>query len=451
MGDKASYNRYKKRMKQVRTEAYYKEQEKLGKILLKKTYAGKVLKNNGYKIYNINEANETFRRVMKLDEITEIPGIYFVTEKDESGKVQLVEKIKKITKDNYWNGFYYPIWKNLNDSEKIKCLEWMFEKENKSKQLGIKKISYFPEEEEYVGYANGYYMGHKDTLYLSLDSLDKSYSNVFIPHVLAHELMHARQKQYVKDYSLGDSADFYTLSQTRFGHTDENELIVDYKLDYATQYALYRVNLSEKAAELHGLKMVKKFIEMNQKEFGVDVKNLKDFLYFKNMFLFQKTKRLKDSEKFDSTNGILTNEDVVLNGQSENLLKLMMLREYYQFENETFKNAKKVADMEIDKANKQYSRGEITYDELMKKLEEYLSDTERYKSYLSENEEKLSMIKATFFETLKEGKLSTSFDEKEEFKPLHLIDEEAKEFSLPKWLKTDEIRNHETNKDLKKL
>ncbi|MBR4124291.1 MAG: hypothetical protein IKR12_01830, partial [Clostridia bacterium] len=121
----------------TKQEKYIKEQKKFGKFLAKEKYAGKVLKQHGYEIFDIHQANEDFRKVMKLDEITEIAGVYVTKEKQKNGRNKTIEHIEPITKANFWNAFYLPIWKNLQDNEKIKSLEWFFETENEKRNLGI--------------------------------------------------------------------------------------------------------------------------------------------------------------------------------------------------------------------------------------------------------------------------------------------------------------------------
>ena len=90
--------------KEERRQAYFDLQEKHGKFLQKNFFAAKLLYSNGIKIFNLNQANESLRNLLKLDEITEIDAIY---KKDENGIK--TEEIEKITKQNFYNAFYSPI------------------------------------------------------------------------------------------------------------------------------------------------------------------------------------------------------------------------------------------------------------------------------------------------------------------------------------------------------
>ena len=295
----------------TKQEKYIKEQKKFGKFLAKEKYAGKVLKQHGYEIFDIHQANEDFRKVMKLDEITEIAGVYVTKEKQKNGRNKTIEHIEPITKANFWNAFYLPIWKNLQDNEKIKSLEWFFETENEKRNLGIKEIGYFPAQNGFENCA-GYYDYDKKYLYLDLCLLDPEFPNIFgcwkdganfaLMHFLAHELMHARQGKYVKNFKpLEMPTDLYTLSQS---HELLNGYTRAYDFNSSVEHAILRASLPEKAAELQGLKLCKKFLELNEKKFGVDQNGRKIFEKYKRGLLFTKLVYNKKKKQYNPAYGV---------------------------------------------------------------------------------------------------------------------------------------------------
>lgn len=440
---------------QKRQKDYLEDQRNLGKFLENNTYVGKVLKENNYQIFDIHQAQEDFRKVMGLDKIKEIAGVYTTTKFKKDMAVKS-EHIVKITKANFWNAFYEPIWKNLTDSEKIKSFEWMFETINEKYNLGIKHINYFINDDFGIDivlkkdweHLNGLYNFEQNMLFLNLDRLSKPNSYFAIPLTLAHELMHARQGKYVKNFDYKNPRDFYTLTQTELASISHVDLTLSYHLDYATEYALYRVSKSEKVAELMGLKTINKIRKLNQEQFGknklVDKNINNSFEIIKNEMLFSDTKKYGKGKhrRFEATDGIITNEEIVLKGQSENLLKLIVLKNFYESEKEALSYSQKFTKEQIDELIKKYNDDFSTYDEFLneygEKKQALDEEFERLENCIIEDEEKLSLIKATFLSTLKYGKIPENFDAKKEFEILNLIEEPNIVYSLPRWLHQDE-------------
>ena len=451
------YHEHKDEIKhQKRKEEYLTNQREYGEFLENNTYVGKILKENGYQIFDIRQAQEDFRKVMKLDKINEIAGVYHTTKFKKDMPVK-TEHIERITKANYWNAFYEPIWENLSDSEKIKSLEWMFEDINEKYNLGIKQIDYFipndldtldmiPEKD--LPNTGGAFVNSEDNvekiLFLNLDFLSEPLSFFKMPATLAHELMHARQKKYVSNFNYENPRDFYTLSQTEFGKISFFELSLQYKLNDATEFALYRVCQSEKTAELMALKTISKFKKLNEQKFGknklIDKSIDASFNVLKNDILFEDTAKTgkKNHKRFEQTLGIVTNEQVVLHGQSENLLKLIILKNFYDFEKQALVYSQECTKKEIYSLKEDFKNNKIGFDEFNKKSSDLKDEYDRLTFEIYDDEEKLSFIKSTFISTLKNGKLPEDFDEKKEFAVLNLIEEPKKEYSLPKWLHEDE-------------
>ena len=412
---------------QERHQVYLEEQKTFGEFLEKNTFAGKVLKENGYQIFDVHQAQEDFRKVMGLDGITEIAGTYTTTKFENDMPIK-TKHTKKITKSNFWNAFYEPIWKNLTVSEKIRSLEWMFERINQKYDLGIKRINYIIDNQmiDAVILENdwknlkGAYNNKQNLLFLNLDFLLKSEISYFsVPLTLVHELMHARQHKYIKDFDFNRPKDFYTLSQTDRAKIPTLDLRFLYHLDYSTVYALYRTSKSEKAAELMGLKTINKILKLNQKDFEpnelIDRSINSTYKIIKNGILFGnlEIEKIENKKKIKPTEGIVLNEKAVLRGQSENLLKLVILKNYYEDKLDV-----------IEQLNEQ---------EISSKI----------KKQISSYKKKLRMIKSTFMSTLKKGHLPEKFNAKKEFAVLNLIEEPEKVYSLPRWLQKDEDEKRE--------
>lgn len=440
---------------QKRQKEYLEEQRQYGEFLEENTYVGKVLKQNDYQIFDIHQAQEDFRKVMGLDRIKEIAGVYTTTKFKKDMPVKS-EHIVKITKSNFWNAFYEPIWANLSDSEKIKSLEWMFETINEKYNLGIKNINYFANNNlgfDFVikrdwEFLKGFYNHNYNILFLNLDFLKDPKAYFTIPCTLANELMHARQYKYIKNFDYKNPRDFYTLSQTDLGNISFVDLTLSYHLDYATEYALYGVSKSEKVAELMGLKTINKIRKLNLEQFGknklVDKSINSSFEIIKNEMLFSDTEKFGKGKhrRFEVTEGLITNEEIVLKGQSENLLKLIVLKNFYEYEKDALSYRQKFTKEQIDELIKKYNDDFSTYDEFLneygEKRQALYEEFERLENCIREDEEKISLIKATFLSTLKNGNLPENFDEKKEFEILNLIEEPNKKYSLPRWLHQDE-------------
>ena len=441
---------------QKRKKEYDDEQKDFADYISKTLFSAKFLKENGYEIFDIHQANEDFRKVLKLDEINEIAGVY-QTCKVYNGQKKFKEHIVPIKKQNFYNAFYQPIWENLTLAEKIKSLEWMFETINEEHKLGIKGIDYFPNNLMYAEeYMCGYFNSEDNSVYININYLTncvlKEDSYIRVPVHLAHELMHARQQKYANTYNFKNKTDFYTLSQTDLNKGDYETLSVEYGIDYATEFALYRTSLSEKTAELQAYKTIKKYIDINNKTFGKRKIIENDFKSYIWQMLFAETSQRKVGDKaiFEATPSIITNEEIVLKGQTEFLQKLLLLRLFYEYSIEDCNDCKDKTEKDLYKLEEQFLNGEITHEEYSKYNANNKEDLEFNDICIAKCIEKLNFIKATFKQTLKTGKKPDDFDEKVEFEPLKLIDEPKLKYSLPRWLHELEDKNRKNIERQKK-
>ena len=417
---------------------YLEEIKATAQMIKEKTWTGKMLYDNGYEIFDLNQANEDFKKLMGLDEITEIAGVY---EHKVDGKN--VQEIVSIKKNNFYNAFYEPIWQNLTDGEKIKSLIWMFEDINEKYRFDIKELSFFTKFENIDEYDStlGQYDQEENSLYLNLNDLNESSSPLLLIEVLAHELTHARQNQLTQNFDSSKKHTFTELSHTDLGNFDYMDLGVEMHIDEATSYALYRVSQSEKLAEINGLKYVKKYIDLNEKDFGKNEDITKKYETLKHKILFNGTTKYKDGlnrEHFTGTSGILTNEKVILKGQSETLLKLIMLKNFYEYKILEYYNQKADLEKEVFGLRKDFQKDRLTQEEWLDKTEKLETKIQQAAEDMRDARESVTYIKSVFMETIEKGKLPDKFNTRE-FDVLNILDEPKSEYSLPEWLREDEI------------
>ena len=427
-------------------EMNIEEMKATAQLIKESTWAGQFLCDKGYEIFDLNQANDDFRKLMGLDNITEINGVYST---EINGRTE--SKIVSITKSNFYNAFYEPIWENITDAEKIKALEWMFEEINEKYHFGIKEISYFTKFDSVDDYRVqlGAYNKAGNTLYLSLNRLNHPFSPYLICETLAHELTHARQNQFAKQMDKSKKYTFAEVSQSDLGHFDNTDLGLELRLDEAISYALYKVSQSEKSAELNGLKYVKKYIDLNEKTFGKNEEVTDKYEKFKHMILTYGTSKYTDSfqkDHYTVTTGILTNEKVILKGQSETLLKLIMLRNFYEIKIAECYSQKEELKKQILSIRKDFIRDKVTQNDWAEKTNKLQQKLENVACEIKKAKKDVHDIKAIFMETLEKGKLPDSFDIKN-FDVLNILEEPKSEYSLPEWLREDEI---EFNKQLDK-
>ncbi len=429
----------KKSLKQINKEnainKYFENQKNFGEYLRDESFVGYILDKAGYQIYDLNQAHKNFREVLKLDQINEIAGVY-KTRKD--GKI--VEDIVSITKKNFWNAFYEPIWDNLNDADKIKALEWMFE--DICETYNIKtKLTYIPHCEEDNSIYGCFFSEDNSQLFLNLNYINDLYD---IVDTVAHELMHARQAKFAKFYDGKSQKDFYTISQLD-ENAEFNFNYTDMDIEENVKRALYRTSQDEKAAELQGLKTILKYKKWNEEKFGKNKKIDRNVKKFKDQMLLDIITDKKE------TDGIFTNEKITLKNQSENLLKLMMLKTYaedilYQVEDDLEDVKTNIKDL-----NQQYKLKVINNKQYSKKIDEYNEKLkmlkEERKTYIC----KIEYIKSTFVYTLDNGKLPDDFEAEKEFSILKIKVGPKNENSLPKWLRDDEIRYSKKIEDFLKI
>ena len=406
--------------RQNRIKEYEDEQSATADYLSKALLSGKVLKSSGYQIFDVHQANSDFRKVLKLDSINEIAGVYKTIEKNDGPKITN-EHIVKIKKQNFYNAFYRPIWENLTLAEKVKSLEWMFETINEQKNLQVPGIKYFTDDIS-VADDMGYFDPEDNYLFLNLNDLDKKSSYIMLPVTLAHELMHARQEKYAKTINSNKKYDFYTISQTSLNLDNFDEISLEYGLDDATGFALYRTTLSEKTAALQALKTLKKYIELNSKQFGKDKRTNSQFNAYVNETLFEEVDKKNNNSKvhLEPIFGIVTNEKVILKGQSEFLSKLLFLKTYYE-------SHLSLATKELLKLEDLHEKGKICEENYKERQNKLFDDSEYCQN-------KLKIIKRVFKRTLKTGVKPYNFDEEKEFEPLNIKKESESKYSLPKWL-----------------
>lgn len=413
-----------------KSNKFVESQKEYGENIAELYYVGRVLKKNGFEIYDIDQAQKNFRQIMKLDKIDELDGYY---QENKNGDIK--EHFVSITKENFYNAFYEPIWFRLQENEKIKALEWLFEYIKNKHNLDV-KITYLPKEQlfassgtmgiSYDEMRNGKRVGK---IYVNLNQIPYYISPNDLIVTIVHELEHAKQKRFIKNYD-NHKKDFYTISQLSKYYSDKfnlDDIPLDVNDKKILERALYRICEAEKSAELQGIKVLQKIIKQNEKDFGY---NENITLNFKRLM----RELLIGDNPMDikQTDGLFTNEYVVLKGQGDNILKLMMLKTHYE-------EIKKIAEKAINYAT--YQKDKLFQKKLSEQitLKEYMNSKEEFDISLKENtkifenaKDKIEEIKNAVAETYKNGVLPEEFDISKECEVLNITDEKSSKF--PKWL-----------------
>lgn len=420
--------------KEALRKEYFDDQVAYGEFMQKNLFAGKMLKDNGIAIFDTNQANKNFRNLLGLDNIAEIAGVYETLEEGEK-----VQKIESIRKDNFYNAFHMPIWKNLSVAEKVKSLEWMFETICEKHNIGLKHITYIPTADDKDNFEALYGVFRYSVddeeyfepyLFVNINKIEKNGPGLYIT-TLAHELMHARQYNYRNNLrNLDNLYKLYLEYEFINNYFDKKSL----KLDSATRFALYKTCQVEKDAELQGLKYFIKYTKYNREKFGL---NVEDKIELENiiddaLFDYGGTKKRGNKTVFDYSDGIVANEEIVLKGQSSNLLKLSLFMNMLSMDIEDYTYAIADYKMLIAGAKAGVFNKEITKEQAKEKIVRYTKDLKTCQAEKTALNQKIKLAKAAFMEILEKGKLPEYFPESN-FELIG-IKETDNQPQLPKWL-----------------
>ena len=428
------------REREILRKDYFYNQSLYGEFMQKTLFAGKMLKENGIAIFDTNQANKNFRNLLGLDDIKEIAGVYETVENGEK-----VQKIESIRKDNFYNAFHMPIWKNLSVADKVKSLEWMFENICEKYNIDLKHITYIPYPDDMEDYdaLYGFFIYPVDDedyfkpyLFINLNNIDSIGPGLFIT-TIAHELMHARQYIYRNSMKNIDSLYNMYLHYESDGSYFERASL---KLDNATRFAFYKVCQIEKDAELQAIKYYLKYLKYNREKFGPNQEDNTEFedIVDEALFDYGGTRKRGQKTYFNVAQGILTNEEIILKGQSTNLLKLSLFMKITECQIEDYAFAIEDCQMLIRRAKSDARKKLISKEKAEKAVEEYTKDLQELRIEKSIYVEKLRTAKSAFMDTIHNGKLPDYFPESN-FELVGIKDKENKP-KLPKWL--------EQNKDV---
>ncbi len=424
-----------------------KKEEEFGNLILENTVVGKTLEHFGYKIYNLETANKNFRDILGLDDIKDIQVVFPL--EDENG--ELVDTFELISKENYWNAFYEPIWCKIRDVEKVRALEWLFEDFKYKYNLDV-NLTYIPHAKSSVKSevcGSSFSVARtkkgkkgqedivtlKNYIYINLDDIHSDLPYDIVDTII-HELTHARQKKFSKTIQKDKKNNYYTLSQSReFNYTkfDYSEMLIT----EGDKYALYRNSESEKNAELQGLKYLLKFKNMNEKKYGKNLlidKHLEEYKH--DLFV----------NKYEPNYGILLNHIKNFKGQTDVLMKLMMLKVYYTQQKEKLLQQMTNLLWDIDTEKEKLGsngRENMLIKQNIQNIEDKRNDI---KNQYQEVSKKILNISKVFEETMAKGKLPNGFS-KQEFDVLNIKEEDNK-YYLPKKLRDDEIKYTEEINEL---
>ena len=405
-------------IKYAKQQKLFNAQMEYNNYLRKNLYAAKLLYKNGISICDINQANKDFRKLLKLDEITEINGRYkqFEYTKFKEYNVQ-------ITKENFYNAFFTSIWHNLTLPERIKILEWMFETINEKYNLNIKHITYIP---DYVSGMDtqlilGWYYAKYNEFFLNINSLKCATQYSYIVAV-AHELMHARQRKYIKHInSQNGNKQFGDYENFLFHESKNGSYYFNNKIEKKLRLALYRTCQAERDATLQGLKYALKYEELNRKKFGFDRCSA---------YLLE----LADIILFSERSGIVYKEQVDLKGHSKTLLKLSSIMEISKDRIEFYAEGEKKYRQQKDEIIKSFIDSSFDFHE---QIEEYTEMIAFFTNNRKMNEAKYKLAKSYFTEILETGMLPDNFSE--DFLKEFGYKNDIKQPTLPKWLHSNKL------------
>lgn len=149
----------------------------------------KIFLDEGFIPEDYLEADAFIKSLFKVGEVDSFDVSVKIRDTTDN---KLKPQILKITKSNFYQGFYAPIWNNLNLSEKLNVALWTFN--FCKKRLGIvnKSILFFPYDED--GWKDGGYSAFNDSkIFINIKSVLDSGNALWISNIIAHELTHAKQ------------------------------------------------------------------------------------------------------------------------------------------------------------------------------------------------------------------------------------------------------------------
>src|SRR5574344_1470785 len=405
-------------------EEYNKQLEKFGKYLENMTLAGSILKKNGYQIFDVNQASQDFRKVMKLDEINSFSVKYCAV---QDGK--RAYKTLEINRQNYWNAFYETIWNKLDIQKKLLATEWLFEAIVKQYDINTRGLRYFPrtrEEFNNCGYSS---CDKRPIVFFNIDlTFFKQYDVYATINVIVHELEHIKQQMYISAVGSQKNNDFYTKYLENiyyYGILSDQGLL---NLDREKQCQYYFCLPYEKSAELQSFKRILKYKELNEQKFGKNETINKNVDKYISEGLFDKGHREKPKNGkyyYYPASGIIYNERHTFNGHADVPMKIFMLRNLNSglyFDADANLEQRK-SELEKVKQNKTASQ-----DELSKALHGVKEAKDRKIEIFNKDQK----YKKAFNYFLKYNKLPKDFDKKE-FDMLGIDD--SKTVELPRYLK----------------
>ena len=423
-------------LRQIRKDAYNKNMAEYFEYIKTRTFVGQVLVENGYDIFDVNQAEHDFRKIMGLDKITEIAGVYYSNQIDSDGAKETKQNIISIGKGNFWQAFYSPIWKNLTPAEKIKSLEWMMESINQQYDLNLKPMQYIPEFGDDSSLI-GFYSIDKNRIYINLNfvlSMESAYEGIV---AIGHETTHARQHKNIPYLKDGQKTDVYTLALSQQIFNKSNFSVKGASEE--DNYALYRISPLEKVAELQGIKYMRKYKRLNEQVFGknTDVDFEVKLVEQRTLFGIAKARIVNGKEKYGKMFGILANENFVLKGVDKAVIKLLLLQKQTINKRTEAKNELSKCFNDISVCKKNFANGKISRQQCVKQCAQYQKQADILRQQIFDLEFDLSYYIDVAKKTLQTGSLPEKFDT-HRFDCLNIDDSKNSKYSFPKWLRKEE-------------
>ena len=349
-----------------------------------------IFKNAHYSPKTLDDANNFLKQnYYNLDSVSEIVGVY---SKIVDGKEKLFSV--KINKNNFYNAYYMPIWKNLNLKERAQIVKWHFD--NKKNLFGIKNLQLRLVEDE-LSLSCGENCGEYDGTYVYINNYLLFNSNPFeLITTIEHEFQHVNQ-DYTYKYFYKEKKDVNNLyEKIILEDKDAQMYATSFKISPKEREALYLGYIMEQKAEIKSLKEYEKINKANQEFFGVcpeQEQDTKDYIWD---FMFR--------------NAMLTVSEVKKsNKKTDQEIKTYILQKKVMKNSNYFS---KMALLWITVSNKNYDlrkeESKIRMDGKQQEKQDRLKEIQKQKK---KNEKILAKIDSNYKSVLKENgrKLPTSF------------------------------------------
>ncbi len=353
-----------------------------------------IFKNAHYSPKTLDDANNFLKQnYYNLDSVSEITGVY---SKIVDGKEKLFSV--KINRNNFYNAYYMPIWKNLNLKERAQVLKWHFD--NKKNLFGIKNLQLRFVEDE-LSLNCGENCGEYDGTYVYINNYLLFNSNPFeLITTIEHEFQHVNQ-DYTYKYFYKEKKDVNNLYEKLILEDKDAQMYAtSFKISPKEREALYLGYIMEQKAEKKAFKEYEKINRANQEFFGVCLEqeqDTKDYIWdfmFRNAMLTVGEVRKSNKKTDQEIKTYILQKKVMKNSNYFSKMALLWIT----ISNKNYDLRKEESKIRMDGKQQEKQDRLKEIQKQKKKNEKILAKIDsNYKSVLKENGRKLPTL---FFKEL---------------------------------------------------